>query len=281
MKKLVCLLVVLVVLFGLFASSASAAGGDIDALLAQIAALQAQLQAMQNGGSTPSAPTYPPPQTNIGGSFSFGSTPTTPYYGSSTNTYGNTSNASFWLRLDPSNNNLLDANWSFNVNSYDPTTFTATCWLHGDRGVAEAIPQNQSWSQSAIYGGSNISESLSFAAQQYQWELSPEMSLGGTLSATDVAFNSTSLREWEGFDQYYSYPKGYNNPPVISQIPAWYAQYDVYGKFLDMNSTMPVGSVYETAGSSSQMSPTPEPSTFALLGAGLVAGIGYFWRRKR
>ena len=97
------------------------------------------------------------------------------------------------------------------------------------------------------------------------FNVSPSVSTGSNFSYRDTT------------DNWYSWLNGYEQDPVITQIPSWTAEYYMYGQFVapTMDEARAMGAQF------AQPQSVPEPGTFVLLAIGIVcAGFG-IWRKKR
>lgn len=209
---------------------------------------------------------------SLGGSFNLGNDG--PNWNSSTYVNNNGSESgSFGMTLDPNKYSMEYANWNFHVYSWDSSRWNASAYVHGYRNSNEAMPQHQNWSQSVQKGEVALNADLYFGTQSNTWEdgsVHDYMNIGGGLSLTGAHISSAHLTYTEGFDSWYSYPNGYDQPAVITEVPSWTLQYNMWGEFIAPT----------LAGAQAMGAPfvTPEPCTLAFLviGGGLVA-----IRRKR
>jgi hypothetical protein len=111
---------------------------------------------------------------------------------------------------------------------------------------------------------------LSSLASSYKHVLS----VYGAFDIEPSELESSNFRYWETTQAWYEYPNGYDQPPVITQVPVWRAEYDMYGQFL------PDTPEHSMSGNQAELSvtATPEPATLAFLAIG---GIGLVVRRIR
>jgi len=192
------------------------------------------------------------------------------YYSSSASNGENYANGWFSLNLDPQKFSFNSAYWSFYTSSYDPSQWTASCYLYGFRNDSEKWPQSQYWSQSTNgLNGLSVYESLSFSSQKYEWMENPELSLSGNFNIQAGLIDSSYFNFSEYEDRYWVGPDDY------AMIPAWRATYQLNGHFVAATPELAqaMGAAYVQG--------VPEPSTLGLLGTGLLAIAGWLWRILR
>lgn len=88
---------------------------------------------------------------------------------------------------------------------------------------------------------------------------------------SDLISSNFSYRE--EMQDWYTYPNGYDQPPVITQIPVWYGQYDLHGRFV-------APTLEEAQAMGAPFAAVPEPSTFVLMAIGFITSIAVYLRRR-
>jgi hypothetical protein len=117
--------------------------------------------------------------------------------------------------------------------------------------------------------------------------LNDSTAIDGSTDTMTIAF-TTPVTE---FGDYFNYVPNSGNPTPISvydTVGNLIGTYDLTfatsgavdsGEWLDFSSTTPIGSVTLTDNYVAISAPTPEPSSFVLLGSGLLAAAGVARRR--
>lgn len=195
-------------------------------------------------------------------------------YNSSAVNYGTLGSAGFDLMLDPQQVSFRNAQWQFNVNTYDPAYWSATCALYGDRNSSEAWPQNQGWSQRITKGDVTVGAYLSFSVQAEWWTstgqtfFDPQMNVHGYMDVQPASINYSNFDWYESMREEYTWPGGYENDPVIVQIPTWCGRLDINGQFVapTMTEARAIGQSYLNA--------VPEPSSRLMMAIGIGMAIG-------
>jgi len=185
---------------------------------------------------------------------------------------------SFGLQLNAETSSFENANWNFWTNSADTSYWNATCYLHGHRDISEECPQNQHWSQSVNLEDLQMDASLSLNCFEYSPKPDQDMvkalSLYGYFSISPSDLLSSYFSYREEMENQYTYPDGYDNPPVITQVPVWNGQYDLHGRFV-------ASTIEEARGLGAQFAQdVPEPSCIVMMLSSMLAGIAVYLRRK-
>ena len=230
------------------------------------------LNGMESPALGAGIPSTPESDENMGGSFYPSGFNSMPSFGSSSSDNGTQVYGSFWLSLDANASSLDYTNWSFYTNSDDTSYWTATCYLHGFRDSYTVWPQNKNWSQS-YSGESGVSLSASTNLNCYDNQV---LNLYGNFNISPSDLQSSSFNYEDTTDNLYSWPNGYDNEPVITQVPSWNAQFNMYGQFIapTIEEARAMGAMFVQS--------VPEPSTFVLLVIGGFVGIAITaYRRKR
>ncbi len=210
---------------------------------------------------------------SLGGSFS---SPTTGVLstGSSISNFEYNGSGSFWVRLDPSIASFGSAYWNFYPSYYGSDYWRATVDLSGRCDIAQTIPKNENWYQTAdLENGSTVSAGLNFYASQYEGLGSVgvgglelvEATVGGSISINGGQVTGAYFKSWNGYESSYSWPNGWDQPPIITKIPMWYGRGEFYGSYLDSLNGGGIGLGSVTLASTSQSASVPEPSTVAEL----------------
>lgn len=229
---------------------------------------------------------FPDPGNSLGGSIRINNDLS---YGSNLTGRDDYYNGNFSMSLNPNKVSFDRADWSFYTNSWDTSWWNASCYIHGLRNSSENWPQNESWSQSLDQGALHVNEQLYFDCREYT-PGGPGGLLGeGALAAGAASIQSLTLsgnfsiepsrqvhsnfRYWEGTDNRYDWPNGWDQPPVITQIPSWTAEFTMSGQFV-----APILAEAQAMGAPFAKE-VPEPGTWAMLLSGAV-GIALAVRRR-
>jgi len=197
-------------------------------------------------------------------------------------------NGSFSIRLDPNVTSFGSAWWDFHTDYYDTSRWTATCSLNGFLDDSEEWPQQQDWNQSIGQENLSIHAYLNFYCTEYSTggglgvlseaagpiDTTQAMGLYGNFSISPSELDGSYFSYNESMQNWYTYPDGYDQPPVIEQIPVWNARYTMNGRFVapTLAEAQAMGAPYASV---------PEPSSIVMILGSLVAGFAVYLRRKR
>jgi hypothetical protein len=100
------------------------------------------------------------------------------------------------------------------------------------------------------------------------------MSLHGNFSIQPSELLSSNFSYQEYLQNWYTYPNGYDQPPVIEQVHAWSGQYYLHGRFVapTIEEAQAMGAPYAQD--------VPEPSTIVLMAIGLLTSLAAYLRRR-
>ncbi|MCX6760458.1 MAG: PEP-CTERM sorting domain-containing protein [Candidatus Nealsonbacteria bacterium] len=113
-------------------------------------------------------------------------------------------------------------------------------------------------------------------ASMQQQDRKQTLAINGYFDISPTILTGSNFQYRETTDDYYSYPNGWDNPPVITKIPSWSAEYILYGRFSapTLAEAQAMGAPYVQG--------VPEPSTLVLLVSLGIAGIALsIWRRRK
>jgi hypothetical protein len=175
--------------------------------------------------------------------------------------------------------------WSQSINLEDlrmDANLTFQCYDQYSNDISNLQAQIASLQAylAANPGGENVQEvasqiqSLQTMLGQLETKDKQVLEIYGSfdISPSDLLSSNFSYRE--EMQSWYTYPNGYDNPPVITQVPVWNGQYDLHGRFI-------ASTIEEARGLGAQFAKdVPEPSTIVLMLGSLVAGFAAYLRRR-
>jgi hypothetical protein len=101
------------------------------------------------------------------------------------------------------------------------------------------------------------------------------LSVSGNFSLQPSKLDGSNFSFWNTTDYSYSYPNGYDQEPVITELPAWSAEYRLSGHFVAPT----LGEAQAMGAQFVQTQDVPEPTSFVLMLCG--AAVAVIRRRRR
>lgn len=164
-----------------------------------------------------------------------------------------------------------------NVNSYDQNGWQ----------ISNLQSQIATYQLQLLTDPNNATLKLEIQLDQLQVQLlklnDPQiLSVSGNLNVNPSTTTGSNFRYWEGTDNVYTWPNGYNNPPVVTTVPSWSAEYDMYGVYSNGSPVVinpPIGGLGASSPYPNGVEAVPEPGTWAMLLAASLGGLLMIRRR--
>ena len=98
------------------------------------------------------------------------------------------------------------------------------------------------------------------------------LNLGFAFQPSELLSSNFNYQEY--LQDWYTYPNGYDQAPVIEKVHAWSGQYDLRGRFVapTLAEAQAMGAPYAQD--------VPEPSTFVLMAIGFATSLAVYLRRR-